>query len=207
MILQSDTLSCDTDRLAHWQNNPSYDYNRELQTPELDLYGWLNMQLMKLLEKIFGSRFAAEYTEPILIIIFILIVLLLVWFVYRKRPELFMRAGKKTIAYTVHEDTIYGVDFDAEIAAAVSRGDYKEAIRLLYLQTLRSLSDHEIIDWQLYKTPTQYIYEVKPETRREPFRNLTNRFLRVRYGNFEATEQLFSEMKGLQKEVEKGGVL
>ena len=206
MIFQSDTLSCDTARLAHWQNNPSYDYNRELQAPELDLYRWLSMQLMKFLEKIFGSRFAAEYTEPILILIFILIVLLLVWFLYRKRPELFMRAGKKVIAYTVHEDTIYGVDFQAEIAMALSRGDYKEATRLLYLQTLKILSDKEIIDWQLYKTPTQYIYEVKPETRREPFRDLTNRFLRVRYGNFEATEQIFNEMKELQAAVEKGGV-
>lgn len=207
MILQSDTLSCNTDRLAHWQNNPSYNYNRELQAPELDLYGWLKMQLMKLLEKIFGSSFANEYAEPILIIIFILIVLLLVWFVYRKRPDLFMRAGKKTMPYTVHEDTIYGVDFEAEIAAAISRGDYKEAVRLLYLQTLKFMSDNEIIDWQLYKTPTQYVYEVKSETKREPFRNLTNRFLRVRYGNFEATGQLFNEMKELQREVGKGGAL
>ena len=207
MVLQSDTLSCDTVRLAHWQNNPSYDYNRELQTPELDLYRWLSMQLMKLLEKIFGSRFAAEYTEPILVIIFIVIVLLLVWFVYRKRPELFKRTGKTAIAYTVHEDTIYGVDFQAEIAMALSRGDYKEASRLLYLQTLKFLSDKELIDWQLYKTPTQYIYEVKPETRREPFRDLTNRFLRVRYGNFDATEQSFNEMKNLQASVEKGGAL
>lgn len=207
MIQQGDTLSCDTARLAYWQNNPAYDYNRELQTPDLDLYRWLNMQLGELLSKIFGSRFAENYTEPILIIIFIVIVLLLVWFVYKKRPELFMRTGKKTIAYTVHEDTIYGVDFDTEIKSALARKDYKEAVRLLYLQTLKMLSDKELIDWQLYKTPTQYIYEVKSESQRNLFRDLTNSFLRVRYGNFEATEQLFHEMVALQKEIEKGGVL
>lgn len=205
MIQQNDTLSCDTTRLSFWQDNPVYDYNRELQTPDWDLYAWLNMQLMKLLSKIFGSRFANDYSETILIIIFIVIVLLLIWFLYRKRPELFMRAGKKTIRYTVYEDTIYGVDFDAEIAAALDRKDYKEAIRLLYLQTLKSLSDRELIDWQLFKTPTQYIYEVKPEDRRDVFRRLTNAFLRVRYGNFEASEQLFNEMKVLQQEIEEGG--
>lgn len=204
MILQNDTLSCDTTRLSFWQDNPVYDYNRELQTPDWDLYAWLNMQLMKLLSKIFGSRFANEYSETILIIIFIVIVLLLVWFLYRKRPELFMRAGKKTINYTVHEDTIYGVDFDAAIAAALARKDYKEAVRLLYLQTLKLLSDRELIDWQLFKTPTQYIYEVKPEGRRDVFRRLTNGFLRVRYGNFDASEELFNEMKGLQQEIEGG---
>lgn len=207
MILQSDTLSCNAERLVYWQDNPVYDYNRELLAPEVDLYGWISMQLMKLLAKIFGSGFAENYTEPILITIFIVIVLLLTWFVYRKRPELFMRAGKKAISYTVQEDTIYGVDFQAEIAEALARRDYKEATRLLYLQTLKELSDKEVIDWQLYKTPTQYIYEVKPEDRREQFRDLTNRFLRVRYGNFEATEPLFNEMKSLQTEISKGGVL
>jgi len=207
MILKGDTLSCDTVRLAHWQDNPLYDYNRELQTPDLDLYGWFMMQLMELLSKIFGSRFAESYTEPILIAIFVIIVLLLIWFVYRKRPELFMRQGKKSLAYTIHEDTIYGVDFSAEIAAALSRQDYKEAVRLLYLQTLKLLSDNGTIDWQLYKTPTQYIYEVKPENGRDTFRELTNRFLRVRYGNFNATESLFREMQALQTGMKKGGTV
>lgn len=72
---------------------------------------------------------------------------------------------------------------------------------MLYLQTLKQLSDGKRIDWQLYKTPTQYIYEV----RLPAFRQMTSHFLRVRYGNFEATETLFHAMRDLQKEVEKGG--
>lgn len=34
---------------------------------------------------------------------------------------------------------------------------------------------------------------------------VTNHFLRVRYGNFEATEELFNSMKSLQEEIGKGG--
>lgn len=75
--------------------------------------------------------------------------------------------------------------------------------RLLYLQTLKQLSDEKRIDWQLYKTPTQYVYEV----RMPAFRQLTNHFLRVRYGNFEATEALFHVMQSLQEEVKKGGAV
>lgn len=206
MHLQSDTLSCDMTRLAYWQNQSAYNYNRGLSIRDLGLYDWLKDRLMQLLDNLFGSRFAIEYTETILIIIFILMVLLLVWFVYRKRPELFMRSGKKTLPYTVHEDTIYGVDFQKEIAFALARGDYKEAGRLLYLQTLKSLSDNNIIDWQIYKTPTQYIYEVRPAKQQMSFRNLTNCFLRVRYGNFEVTEQMFNTMKQLQIEIKRGSV-
>ena len=105
--------------------------------------------------------------------------------------------------YAVEEDTIYGVDFARGIADALSRSDYREAVRLLYLQTLKQLSDEKRIDWQLYKTPTQYVYEV----RMPAFRQLTNHFLRVRYGNFEATEALFHVMRSLQEEVKKGGAV
>ena len=76
-----------------------------------------------------------------------------------------------------------------------------KAVRLLYLQTLKRLSDEKRIDWQPYKTPTQYINEVRIPV----FRQLTNHFLRVRYGNFEATEELFNSMKSLQEEIGKGG--
>ena len=77
--------------------------------------------------------------------------LLIVWFVYRKRPELFMVSHKNALPYTVEEDTIYGVDFPGGIAEALSRQNYREAVRLLYLQTLKQLSDAERIDWQLIK--------------------------------------------------------
>lgn len=198
----TDTLVCDTAKIALWQSDPAYDYNRELITPEINIFEWISNQFGGLLRRIFGTRFAEEYSGLILICIAILILLLIVWLVYRKRPELFMRSSKNALPYTVEEDTIYGVDFPGGIADALSRQDYREAVRLLYLQTLKQLSDAERIDWQLYKTPTQYLNEVKLPA----FRQLTNHFLRVRYGNFEATEELFGVMKALQEEIEKGGV-
>ena len=70
-----------------------------------------------------------------------------------------MRSPKNKLPYEVGEDTIYGVDFSGGIADALSRSDYREAVRLLYLQTLKRLSDEKRIDWQPYKTPTQYINE------------------------------------------------
>lgn len=198
----NDTLVCDTAKIALLQSDPAYDYNRELITPELNLFEWLSRQFGELLRKIFGSRFAEEYSTLILVCIAIILLLLIIWFVYKKRPELFMMSKKTSLPYTVEEDTIYGVDFPGGIADALSRQDYREAVRLLYLQTLKQLSDAERIDWQLYKTPTQYIYEV----RLPAFRQLTNQFLRVRYGNFEATEELYRSMLALQGEIAKGGL-
>lgn len=197
----ADTLVCDTTQIAVWQSDSLYDYNRELITPEINLMEWLGKQFGEFLRKIFGSRFADEYSGLILICIATLILLSILWFIYEKRPELFMRSRKNALVYAIEEDTIHGVDFQGGMDEALSRRDYRSAVRLLYLQTLKRLSDEGCIDWQLYKTATQYIYEV----RTAPFRELTNHFLRVRYGNFEATEALFHTMRALQEEIEKGG--
>lgn len=206
MTASADTLVYDTLGISVWQSMPEYDYNRELVTPEFNLVAWLNLWLGKLLQKIFGNKFAAEYTEIVLFVLFVVAILLIIYFIYKKRPELFMRS-KKSLSYRVEEDTIYGIDFGKKINDALSRNDYREAVRLLYLQTLKQLSDGEKIDWQPYKTPTEYIYEVKADAIKSPFRELTERFLRVRYGNFEATEMLFCEMQTLQENVMKGGTV
>ncbi|WP_455591365.1 DUF4129 domain-containing protein [Bacteroides sp.] len=206
MTAQADTLVCDTIRVAYWQSQPAYDYNRELVTPELDVWGWLNAKLAKLLSAVFGSSFAEEYTGLVLLCLTAVMLVFLLWILYKKHPELFVRSSRRSaVAYSVHEDTIYGVDFQQEITNALQRQDYREAMRLLYLQTLKQLSDAEKIDWQLYKTPTEYIYELKAGSLRASFRELTNRFLRVRYGNYEATAPLFHEMQALQAEMAKGG--
>ena len=157
MTAPADTIVYDSLTVAYWQGQPEYDYNRELITPEFDILAWLNLWVGRLLQKIFGSAFAEKYTAAVLVALFVVVLLLIIWFIYKKRPELFVRS-KRTLPYRVEGDTIYGVDFQKEIDSAISRKDYREAVRLLYLQTLKHLSDIGKIDWQLYKTPTYYIY-------------------------------------------------
>lgn len=205
MTSPADTLVYDTAGIAVCQVDPAYDYNRELIAPEADILGLINLWLAKLLRQLFGNHFAERYTGVVLIFLVIAILMLLIWFLYKKHPALFLRSRRNKMIYNVQEDTIYGVDFPLEIRTACARNEYREAIRLLYLQTLKQLSDAERIDWQPYKTPTEYVYEVKPEAFRAPFRALTNSFLRVRYGHFEATEATFREMQTWQEEIKKGG--
>lgn len=196
-----DTLVCDSAQIAVWQSDSNFDYGRELLSQDETLMDLFQRWMNKLLREIFGSAFADNYAVYIWIGIFVVLILLLFWFLYTKKPELFKRRGKKSTLYSIEDDTIYGIDFPKMITEMLVARDYKEAIRLLYLQTLKDLSDGNRIDWQLYKTPTQYIYEF-----REPaFRQLTNHFLRVRYGNFEATASLFEQMQTLQEDIKKGG--
>ncbi|MBR5929555.1 MAG: DUF4129 domain-containing protein [Prevotella sp.] len=190
-----DTLSCDTTLLSLMRNNGAYDYNRELVTPQVSLWDWVMQKLEEFLGRIFGEVTGHHLTLPLVIMAGLALLGLILWFLYKYRPELFFKNKKNRFAEEEEGETIYGIDFEAEIKRAVSRGDYPGAVRWVYLQTLRYLSDTHQIDWQLYKTPTQYVYEC----RESAFRELTNHFLRVRYGHFEADASLFNEMNRLQE--------
>lgn len=200
-----DTITYNTERVSYWQSQPDFDYNRELLTPEVDVWQIINMWVYRILRKIFGNQFAQDFTDLVIILFILAVIVLVTWFIYKRTPELFIRTRRNRLAYEVHEDTIYGIDFERQIAQAESRGDFKEVVRLLYLQTLKSLSDEGKIDWQLYKTPTEYIYEIKADHIKKVFRELTTHFLRVRYGNFDAAPDTVNTVRNLQSEIRKGG--
>jgi hypothetical protein len=200
----TDTLFYDTAKIARYQANSHFDYNSQLVHRNFSLYDIIVNWFRELIQHLFGNMIAEKYSGTILAVVFVLLIFLLIFFVYKKRPELFYRE-KKPLKYNVEEETIYGVDFNSEINNAVSRNDYQLAVRLVYLQTLKYLSDYKYIDWQTYKTPTEYLYEMKRKEVSEEFRHLTNRFLMVRYGNFEATESTYQTVRSLQQVIWKGG--
>ena len=138
-----------------------------------------------------------------LVVLGTLLALFLAWMLWRRRHRLFYGKDQdEGVDYEVVEDTIYGVDFDAEIREALAAGDYRQAVRMVYLQTLSYLQDKGTIDWQPSKTPSQYMRQVNQPA----FSQLTRLFVLVRYGNFEASEDIFQQMKSQQDAVMgKGG--
>lgn len=201
MVTVTDTLVVDTASLNAWRADGDYDYGRELVQSDFSLLEWLLNKIGKGLDSVFGSNFYHHFGTTFWVVIGILLVAGIVVFMLYQHPELFRRNDKLASVGETEVDTIYGIDFPKAISRALDHGDYREAVRMIYLQTLKTLSDAGRIDWQLYKTPTQYTYEV----RTAEFRTFTRHFLRVRYGNFAATADLCDEMKRLQAEIEKGG--
>ena len=83
----------------------------------------------------------------------------------------------------------------------MAQKDYYKAVRIVYLRTLRWLSDGNKISWQLYKTPTQYTREYLSVE----FERMTTAFIRVRYGNYQASEELVGLLIDLESKIKKGG--
>ena len=205
MIIQADTIIYDSGKIAGYQADPRFDYNSQLGVPEFNLMDIITRWIAQLLRHFFDNDMAEGIARWLLIGFFIIIIFLVIYFIYKKRPELFLREKKSLLPYTVEQENIYRIEFDKELNAALAKGDFRTSIRILYLQTIRFFADKQWIDWQIYKTPTEYIYELKPAGLKTPFRDFTNRFLQVRYGNFTATRELFDSMCILRDELKKGG--
>ncbi|RYU86152.1 DUF4129 domain-containing protein [Mucilaginibacter terrigena] len=124
-----------------------------------------------------------------------------------KLDGLFKRKPKDaTLAYSESAEDINIIDFDKDIANATAIRNYRLAVRLLYLQSLKLLNDARLIDWQISKTNSVYIHEITDAAQKQSFKLLTRQFEYVWYGDlpidnnsFKTIDALFSDFRRMLK--------
>jgi hypothetical protein len=103
--------------------------------------------------------------------------------------------GKKNreeaLGYSILEDDIHSINFDEAIEQAVNDKNLRIAVRLLYLQTLKNLTDRGLISWQVNKTNVDYVAELNGNEHQQMFRNLTLQFEYNWYGDLPIEENQF----------------
>ena len=210
MTHPTDTLTVNSHYLELFKDDAAYDYNRELMQTESNYLEQFLRWLGDLFHVNVNNVTQNENFEVFWWIGGILAILLVIWLLTRSRTWFFRRGGGDGLDYEVENDNIHEIDFETEIQEAARKKNYRSLCRLIYLQTLKRFSDTNIIDWKSYKTPSQYSREVNDEE----FTTLTNHFLRIRYGNFEASAELAQLMREKQEHLlathipqaeEKGG--
>lgn len=82
------------------------------------------------------------------------------------------------------------------IVEAMAAGDYRQAVRLIYLTTLRELHERGAVQWRHDKTPEDYAREAGLPS----FTRLTMHFMMVRYGDYEATRKICETMLAFKAE-------
>jgi hypothetical protein len=88
------------------------------------------------------------------------------------------------VPYGLHAENIHAINFEREISDALAAGQFRLAVRLHYLQTLKRLTDAGLIDWQPDKTNHAYALELRSSPLNSEFEGLTTQFERVWYGDF-----------------------
>lgn len=201
--MSNDSISVDSVLLQQLQADERYEYSRDLlQVDRESVLSWLMRTLRRWMNELFNSEPMENMGEWLWPVVAVVLLAAVAAFLYWRRHSLFgsARTVENHDADAI-EDTIYGIDFPSAIAAAQSQRQWNEVVRLVYLQTLKVLTDANRIQWRPYKTPSQYLHEVTSDD----FRVFTHHFLRVRYGGFPADEALCQAMVALQRAIEKGG--
>jgi len=104
------------------------------------------------------------------------------------------KAREVEIPYTETLENIHEISFTDEIAKATAQKDFRLAVRLLYLQSLKNLNDAGRIAWEPDKTNSQYVRELKHPEQKHLFGQLTHQFEYIWYGNFAIDGRAYSQI-------------
>ncbi len=172
------------------QSGHDYQYGRDTSPPEnplARLWAWF-------IHKI-GKFLSSEAYENIWQYVFLAIIAGGAIYLLMKAEVLGFLFSKKAqsagLAYENLAENIHEIDFVKAVDEAVNQRNFRLAVRLLYLQTLKHLSDAGRIDYKPDKTNRQYVYELANSSVQPDFEKLTRQFEFVWYGDFPIDEAQF----------------
>jgi hypothetical protein len=120
-------------------------------------------------------------------------VAVLVWYLassdirlFRKPSAVVADAGDETI------EDIFELNYDKEITAAIDAQNFRLATRLMYLQTLKELSDRELIQYKNERTNSDYLFQLTGTKYYKDFFRLTRDFEYTWYGDFPLSPDAFA---------------
>ncbi|HEY5970043.1 MAG TPA: DUF4129 domain-containing protein [Chitinophagaceae bacterium] len=87
-------------------------------------------------------------------------------------------------------------DPDSLLRNAIRNGNYRLAVRYLYLQSLQRLSEKKFIEISSNKTNYEYVMEVRRHKFANEFASLTLQYEYVWYGEYPVDERLFEQIQG-----------
>ena len=176
------------DSVSAWKHKKQFAYIKNLdsllkikQQQDLDAYNKaLKQKPNKFFQQLFSSRLlqALFWTIAIAFVVFILYKLFLSNGIFKRNTE------KVLVTEVLSQEVIATVsDYDKLVHQSVKLGDYRMAVRYLFLKTLMQLADKEYLHHAADKTNYQYVQEIRTDKKNE-FASLVLNYEYVWYGNF-----------------------
>lgn len=189
----------DPDRLERYRNNPDYRYERAQPEPPKPPKDRTRTKWK-----------APEYTAPnidgpnvnfagfIKVLFWVLIIAAAIFLLTQVLKVRFKGLVKKKsdeavdIEEVIDVEDIANMEFEDPIKMAIDGGQFRKAVRLLYLKALRELQDRSMIQWKREKTNRQYLRELKDRQLRPQFQDITFIFEYIWYGEFPVDRDHFN---------------
>lgn len=109
--------------------------------------------------------------------------------------SVFKTETKEIEGFSYVEENIEQIDFDKLISKAIKDANYRLATRYLYLKSLKSLANKQVIEWHYEKTNSDYLNEIKDGQLKTLFKRVSYIYDYVWYGEFPIDEASFNKNK------------
>lgn len=177
------TRSFNQQLIKSYKANPDFRYEVALE-PSSSLWDRFWYRVWSMLRKLLVTETGGTTFKWGIRVFAVIVIAFFIWQLTKMRASgLFSSKASGRMAYTVENEDIHSIDFSKEINQAITEGDYRLAVRLLYLQSLKKLSDSGLISWRIDKTNLSYLAELKQADLYPSFRRLTIQFENNWYGN------------------------
>ena len=182
------------DRLRDLQTDHDYQYTTDAPPPENPVARFFDWFFRKLSNFLTSKAYQNVWQYIILaavtgLVIYLLMKAEVLRFLYPGRPQ------SDSLDYETLTENIHQINFNAAVDEAVANRNFRLAVRLLYLQTLKRLTDGGYIDYKPDKTNRQYVRELSNSPIQTPFEQLTRQFEFVWYGDFPIDEAQFTQIR------------
>lgn len=122
-------------------------------------------------------------------------VVLIIWFLVSSDVQLF-RKTPPVVAKPEDEEeytteNLFDIDYNSALKRAVAARNYRLAIRLLYLQTLKDLALHNLIQFRQERTNSDYLVQLFSTAYYKDFFRLTRNFEYAWYGKFDVSQPAY----------------
>ena len=137
-----------------------------------------------------GGKLGWTLFQYALIIAVIVIIIILV-VKNDVRAIIYGKSASVAIDFKEFEEDINKIKFDELIEDAISKKDYRKAVRLHFLKLLKQLTDNNLIKWQIDKTNNDYSIELANSKYNSKFNELSLMYEYIWYGDFNLDETNF----------------
>lgn len=193
--------SFDTNFKSKYNNE---DFIYEFKPKELNTWDRFKQWLANIIKDIFNTSDTETSLKAVEYFFKTIAVLLIIFAVYLIVKALLNKEGswifgkssnKKIVDYTDIEKNIHEVDFEKLIQKTLQSGDKRLTIRYYYLWVLKSMTSKGLIEWDIEKTNSDYLYEIKNPTIKENFEYASYLYNYIWYGEFALDDFTFEKMK------------
>lgn len=204
ILIDSSAVEERTFNSSFKENYQDNDFVYEQKVNETNWWERFKEWLADFFRRLFNFSDDTVSMQFVEILIKVLAVLLLIFVIYLIVKSIMNGEGqwifgkssdKKVINYEEIEKNIHLIDFEKLIKDTLKSGEKRLSIRYYYLWLLKKMAEKNIIEWDVEKTNTDYLYEIKNPAFKSKFEYVSYLYDYIWYGEFDLDEETFQKAK------------